>query len=124
MSSSQQSTAREDGNTSTTSSASRQGIGNAKMAPATRVQSHDPSSNEPAGPPPRSDYALALEQLSKPGRMFNSVYQRETGHIFADPCGRGELVSLEDGRVVNLREEWMKEREREIKEEEMKRKGG
>ena len=45
-----------------------------------------------------------------PKRVFNSVYQRETGHIFADPNGTGELENR-DGVVVNLRRE-QEERER------------
>ena len=37
-----------------------------------------------------------------PKRVFNSVYQRETGHIFADPHGMGEMENR-DGLIVNLR---------------------
>ena len=55
---------------------------------------------------------MATSQLQRGGRNYNSVYQKETGHIFADPFGAGDRVNLDDGRVVNLREEWMKERER------------
>ena len=45
-------------------------------------------------------------------RVFNSAYQRETGHIFADPCGLGEL-EVRNGVIVNLRREAERERERE-----------
>ena len=77
--------------------------------------------------PPKSLFAEAMEELERPGRAFNSVYQRETGHIFADPYDsrRGELVGLEDGRIVNLRVEWekemKKERERERERDEEKK---
>ncbi len=52
--------------------------------------------------------SMATSQLQRGGRIYNSVYQKETGHIFADPCGAGDRVNLDDGRVVNLREEWRK----------------
>lgn len=46
-------------------------------------------------------------------QTYNSVYQRETGHIFADPGGDGDLIFV-DGRIVSLRDEQEKEQRREI----------
>lgn len=46
-----------------------------------------------------------------PKRVFNSVYQRATGHIFADPFGTGELENR-DGVIVNLRRKQENERDR------------
>ena len=51
-----------------------------------------------------------------PKRVYNSFYQRETGHIFADPFGTGELENR-GGVIVNLRDE------REREEDRMERKG-
>lgn len=46
-------------------------------------------------------------------RVYNSAYQRETGHIFADPGGDGDQV-LVNGRAVNLREEQDRRERRKI----------
>lgn len=65
-------------------------------------------------------------QVFGSGHRYNSVYQRETGHIFADPfgAGDGELANLLDGRIVNLRREWEKEnKEREERDGGMDRSG-
>ena len=47
----------------------------------------------------------------KHGPVYNSAYQRETGHIYVDPCGLGERVNR-NGRNVNLRDEEERERDR------------
>lgn len=64
------------------------------------------------------------DQFFESGRRFNSVYQRETGHIFADPFGVGELANLPDGRTVNLRDEWEKERKEREKRDGSKDRSG
>lgn len=60
------------------------------------------------GLPHKPDYAAGTGTLWASGGVYNSVYQRETGHIMADPGGLGELV-VRDGKMVNLRDEQREE---------------
>ena len=62
--------------------------------------------------PYRPTHTAGSNNRWKNRRVFNSAYQRETGHIFADPCGLGEL-EVRNGVIVNLRREAERERERE-----------
>ena len=80
------------------------------------------------GLPHKPDYAAGTGTLWASGGVYNSVYQRETGHIMADPGGLGELV-VRDGKMVNLRDEQREElgmaKEREdLERERQERKDG
>ena len=72
-------------------------------------QVKEPKSDAPAAGPPREPESSAGgwnwdTRRWDSDRVYNSVYQRETGHIFASPFGDG-VLALRDGRIVNLRDE-------------------
>lgn len=82
----------------------------------------DPKSDVQAvGLPHKPDYAAGTGTLWASGGVYNSVYQRETGHIMADPGGLGELV-VRDGKMVNLRDEQREELGKAKEEERQERK--
>lgn len=97
----------------------RSGLGHAnedlKPAPVpTNLFTHVPIAQQaglivPLANAPRESIFQGSQFLDG-SRRYNSVYQRETGHLFADPFGVGEMAHLPDGRSVNVREEWLKER--------------
>ena len=89
----------------------------------------DPKSDiQAVGLPSKPNYAAGTGTFWASGGVYNSVYQRETGHIMADPGGLGELM-VRDGKMVNLRDEQREElgkaKEREdLERERQERKDG
>lgn len=84
------------------------------MAASSQVANTNPGDQGAPPPSKKSLYELGVEELQKQ-TVFNSVYQRETGKIFADPGGPGQLVCLEDGRIINLSDEFLKHCEEKAK---------
>ncbi len=84
------------------------------------VSRHEDGDTRPSGQvvelPSGHQQAAGVHEYRKNRRVYNSVYQKETGHIFADPFGMGELENR-DGVIVNLRREQEKERDREERKE-------